>query len=206
MQTAGTPVQWLRHWLYDWGGANTELFLAIHGALPESWVWLANVLSGVGSYWGAPLVVALLLAYRSQDERNLQAARLALCTFVIAVVFAMSAGTLAKLALEFPRPSAVLGESVYRAASAPDNPYTLPSGHSIYAGVLAAALAQMFGPLGKASLGLLAVAVGWSRIALGAHFPADVVAGLALGWACTVAAGPLARKIAPRLREVCARP
>ena len=46
---------------------------------------------------------------------------------------------------------------------------------------------------------VFAAAVGWSRIVLGAHFPMDVIAGLALGWACAAGAGSWAQRMA---REV----
>lgn len=93
----------------------------------------------------------------------------------------------------------VLGEAVYRAAAAPDSRYTMPSGHATYIGVLAAALWPVLGALPRVGLLLFAAAVGWSRIALGAHFPADVVAGYLLGWACVAVAAPAARRIVPQL-------
>jgi len=40
-----------RHWLYDWGGANVEIFLVIQRTLPEGWNWLPELLSAIGSYW-----------------------------------------------------------------------------------------------------------------------------------------------------------
>ncbi|RFP40157.1 signal peptidase II, partial [Klebsiella oxytoca] len=39
--------------------------------------------------------------------------------------------------------------------------------------------------------------VGWSRIAAGMHFPADVLAGWTLGWSCTALAGWLLPLAAP---------
>ena len=33
MQAPHTATQWTRHWLYDWGGANVDLFLVIQLSL-----------------------------------------------------------------------------------------------------------------------------------------------------------------------------
>lgn len=197
MQAPDTMTQWTRHWLYDWGGANVDLFLAIQRALPDGWVWLPEVLSAVGSYWGAPAVVVLLLVWRRMQVR--QGAiplDVPVCRFVLGLALAIAAAALAKAVLALPRPFVVLGDAVYRAASAPDSRYTMPSGHSVYVGVLAAALWPVLGWSGRMGLVLFAAAVGWSRIVLGAHFPVDVIAGLALGWACVAAAGPWAQRIA----------
>lgn len=207
MQAVSTASQWLKYWLYDWGGANLDLFLAIHSTLPVGWLWLPEVLSWVGSYWGAPAVVALLLVWRR--IRGATAAprlNVAVCRFVIGLALAMSAGALAKATFALPRPALVLGEAVYRAAAAPDSRYTMPSGHSTYVGVLVVALWPILGRSARIGLLVFAAAVGWSRIALGAHFPADVVAGLALGWACVVATGWAAERIAPMLAPAGAAP
>ncbi len=45
MQAPHTATQWTRHWLYDWGGANVDLFLVIQRALPDGWIWLPETLS-----------------------------------------------------------------------------------------------------------------------------------------------------------------
>lgn len=203
---APSTVQPVRHWLYDWGGANVDAFLAIQRAWPDAWLWLPEVLSTVGSYWGAPAVVLLLLVWRRmQARRGADSLDASLCSFVLGFALAMAAAAVAKMAFALPRPSLVLGEAVYRAASGPDSRYTLPSGHSVYVGVLAVALWPLFGWGGRVGLLAFAAAVGWSRIVLGAHFPADVIVGLAIGGMCVASVGPWAERLARRLLAAGAR-
>ena len=202
MQAIDTVEQWTRHWLYDWGGANVDLFLAIQRALPDGWIWLPEVLSIFGSYWGAPAVVVLLLVWRYiQLRQGATTLAVPLCRFVMGLTLSLATAALAKAVFAMPRPFVVLGDAVYRAASAPDSRYTMPSGHSVYVGVLTAALWPVLSWPGRIGLLLFAAAVGWSRIVLGAHFPADVLAGFALGCICVAAALPWANRIArhPRL-------
>lgn len=200
VQAPNTATQWTGQWLYDWGGANVDLFLAIQRALPDDWIWLPEVMSVFGSYWGAPAVVVVLLIWRRMQVRQgATALALPLCKFAMGLTLAVAVAAFAKAVFALPRPFVVLGEAVYRAGSAPDSRYTMPSGHSVYVGVLAAALWPVLGWPGRMGLLLFAAAVGWSRIVLGAHFPVDVIAGLALGWACVVAVGPWADRIARNL-------
>jgi len=186
-----------RHWLYDWGGANVDLFLAIHRTLPDGWLWLPEFLRAVGSYWGAPAMVVLLLVWRRLQGR--QAApplSVSLLSFVLGLPLAIAAAAIAKIVFALPRPFVLLGDSVYRAAFAPDSQYTMPSGHAMYMGVVVATLWPVLGQAGRTGVLLFAVAVGWSRIVLGAHYPADVITGFALGWACVALVAPLAHRVA----------
>jgi membrane-associated phospholipid phosphatase len=197
MQAPDAAAQWTKHWLYDWDGGNVDLFLAMHRALPDGWVWLPELLSALGSYWGAPAVVVLLLVWRRmQGRQGAIPLSVPLCRFALGLPLAIAAAALAKTVFALPRPFVLLGDSVYRAASAPDSRYTMPSGHAVYMGVLAAALWPVLGRSGRIGVLLFAVAVGWSRIVLGAHFPVDVIAGFALGWACVAVVDPWAQRIA----------
>ena len=200
METMASSGDLFRHWMYDWGGANVDIFLSINRAVPDGLVWLPEVLTWLGSYWGAPAVAAVLLLWcRGVSGEQFAAVRLALSRFLVGLALALSAGAVAKEAFAFPRPWTALGESVFRIVGTPDSRYTLPSGHSTYVAVLATAVWPVLGWPARVALLVFAAGVGWSRIALGAHFPADVLAGLALGWLCVVAAGPLARRVATRI-------
>ena len=200
MQASGTVTELLKRWLYDWNGANVDLFLAIHRALPDGWSWLPELLSWIGSYWGTPAVVGGLLLWRfAAGNAVSRRVEVSLSKFVLGLALSLSASAIAKAAFALPRPFMALGEAVYRAAAAPDSLYTLPSGHATYIGVLVATLWPLLDGASRTGLLLFAAVVGWSRIALGAHFPADVIAGYLLGWACVAAAGPAARRIAPKL-------
>ncbi|SNS63581.1 undecaprenyl-diphosphatase [Geodermatophilus pulveris] len=68
---------------------------------------------------------------------------------------------------------------------APDT-HSFPSGHSSSAGAFVAGLALEC-PAAGAALAPLAVAVGYSRVHVGVHYPGDVVAGLAVGAAVALA-------------------
>lgn len=196
------PASWgsgLRHWLYDWGGANVDIFLFINRGVPDGLLWLPEALTWLGSYWGAPAVAVMLLWWsRGLSGDDAMRVRMALRKFLLGVATALSVGAVAKAAFAFPRPWTALGESAFRVVGTPDSRYTLPSGHATYAAVLAAAVWPLLGWPARVALLVFMLGVGWSRIALGAHFPADVLAGFALGWACVVAASPLARWVGGR--------
>ena len=202
MQTPHTVTHWIKHWLFDWGGANVDLFQVIQRTLPDGWIWLPELLTALGSYWGAPVVVVLLLLWRRVKVAEAISLTVSLYQFLFGLALALATAALAKALLALPRPFLVLGDAVYRATSASDSRYTMPSGHSVYVGVLAAALWSILGWSGRIGLLVFATAVGWSRIVLGAHFPMDVLAGFALGWASVAVVGPLAQCVARNRRLV----
>jgi signal peptidase II len=91
-------------------------------------------------------------------------------------LLALLVATALKLWFDFPRPPAVLGDMV-RVIGDKELHYSLPSGHATYAALVVGALWPLMGRRGRISLMLYATLVGWSRIAAGMHFPADVLAG-----------------------------
>ena len=87
------------------------------------------------------------------------------------------------------RPSAVVPGVFFAVFPCFPAPYALasfPSGHATTAFALATLLSLWYPNWTAAWLGL-ATLVGWSRIALGSHFPSDVVAGGLLGAAVILA-------------------
>ncbi|TFV61650.1 phosphatase PAP2 family protein [Geodermatophilus sp. DF01-2] len=75
---------------------------------------------------------------------------------------------------------------VHRLLHRPLTTHSFPSGHSSSAGAFVTGVALEC-PAAGAALAPLALAVGYSRVHVGVHYPGDVVAGLAVGAA--VAAG-----------------
>jgi undecaprenyl-diphosphatase len=80
--------------------------------------------------------------------------------------------------------------------------WSFPSGHAAtsFAG---ATMLSHFLPRLRVALYLLAAAIAWSRVYVGVHYPADVLAGAALGtavgWAAITSLPRLARSL-PRSR------
>jgi len=197
--------------LYDWGGLNAALFEAVNHGTPPSlapFAWLFSSL--LGNYWTAPLLILGLWRWSSARGEAPRAAlgrrqlgRRQLRGLVAAFALALAIATFLKLLFDLPRPLALYGETV-RVIGAAEWRYSLPSGHSLYAILAAGALWPLAGARSRIGLALYVVLVGWSRIASGMHFPADVLAAWIIGLGCLALASrlevwllPCATTIAP---------
>ncbi|MBX3228575.1 MAG: phosphatase PAP2 family protein [Labilithrix sp.] len=159
---------------------DVRVFLYLHHAL-ASWLGVAAVLSAIGGGWGGLVVVPLWASPRSRAvARSL--------TYVLCVNAAVVYGL--KHVVARARPCNCLPEVRGLVFGSPTD-YSFPSGHSagsfsfcvFFAVVL---LASSIGtrPLrvaGATALVLVATGVALSRIALGVHFPGDILAGGILG-------------------------
>jgi len=108
-----------------------------------------------------------------------------------------------KTAVARPRPSEDLIQLIQQSES-----YSFPSGHvthyTIVLGLLAVLLEARLGPskglrILQAAFAVALLAMGLSRIYLGAHWLSDVAAGYVLGGACVLAAAWAWRRWAPGL-------
>ncbi|RQO36451.1 signal peptidase II [Herminiimonas sp. KBW02] len=178
--------------LYDWYGFNVTLFQAVNTGTPASLAPLVSFFSFFGSYWTAPLLLAGLWWWSKEvtDPGRADAVWQRLIGFIIAFLLGLLAATVLKLVFDFPRPPVVLGELV-RVIGEREQNYSLPSGHATYSALVLGVLWPLVGRRGHIGLVLYAVLVGWSRIAAGMHFPADVVTGWCLGLGSVVLAGQL---------------
>ncbi|PRY48175.1 undecaprenyl-diphosphatase [Geodermatophilus tzadiensis] len=161
-----TPLR-LRYW-------DARLHAAI-GALPDSpadrWLRRLSTTADHGKLWFA---VALVLGLRRGPLRR--GALRGVCSLAVSstVVNAVLKQVFGRV-----RPDLANLASHRRLARA-HHTFSFPSGHSASAGAFAAGVA-LESPLAGAALGPLALAVGYSRVHVGVHYPGDVVSGLAIG-------------------------
>lgn len=165
--------------LYEWFGLNESLFLfinKIHAPVLDQFLLLVTWL-GHPRLFAFYLVFVLVLTWRKPEVMPWNN------VVVFAVSYAVTSVLLVpiiKVALDFPRPLAVLGEQSVIVLGSPDTVHSFPSGHSAYAVLTAASLSPGIPRRAKQALIIFALLVCVSRISVGAHYPADVLGGAAL--------------------------
>lgn len=183
----------MRNLLYNWGDLNVRLFNAINGHNWHGSDQLMVLTSYLADVWSFPFYAAAwwlwLSALRRRGAACSPAVLLQLQRFAFAYTIAVLTGALLKYGLNFPRPVTTLGASAVHVVGDFDPAHSLPSGHAMYAVLISASL----WPLASRSTRIVLVAfivwTGLARVWVGAHFPADVLAGYTLGFLCIAFAG-----------------
>ena len=164
--------------------------------LPDS-VWVFFNMLGNG--WG---VFALLCPLLVLAPRALMAT---LCAGALAGVVSRTL----KLSLQFPRPASILDPASFHIVGNPLTSLAMPSGHTLTAFALATALYFSVSPSKRryaAWLFVLAALSGLARVAVGAHWPADVLAGASIGLFSGMLGATLAQRIPVNLLAAQAWP
>lgn len=147
---------------------------------------------------GVVALAALLVPAWWSARRSGSAAMGTLAAAVVGIGCAVVANELLKALFTEARPCRTLPASFTVIACPGATDYAFPSNHSAFAGAIAAAVFLLDRRLG-AIAAVLALLEGFSRVYLGVHYPHDVVVGLLVGAAVTVAAALALRGAAERI-------
>jgi membrane-associated phospholipid phosphatase len=174
--------------LYDWGGANVWLFHAINDIRFE-WLDKAMLLgTALGDHNLFTLYMGLLtllsLVVVNKPEMNSKHYRVKAINWmsvitVFSIAYLLDGWLLGYLKplLDFPRPPLALLQGAVNVVGTPEYHHSLPSGHSSFAMLVTASLWPVLNRSWRIAGAIFVLWVGTSRVSLGAHFPADVMAG-----------------------------
>ncbi len=169
--------------LYDWGGVNVWLFHVINNVRFEYLDKFMLLGTELGEhalfpfYLGLATLVALSAVVK--NPASYQAVRWMSVITVFCIAYWLDGlliGTLKPL-FDFPRPPLALPPDSLHIIGAAEYHHSLPSGHSSFAMLCVASLWPVFNRYARAAGICFVLWVGISRVSLGAHFPADVLAG-----------------------------
>jgi membrane-associated phospholipid phosphatase len=162
---------------FDGFSWDRSILLAIHRTASPVLDQLARSLTHLGVFWGV-FPVATIVAFVLFQQKCWR-------SIVYLILTLLGSWTLShtiKLLLQRPRPS------FWEVAHLPSD-YSFPSGHAMSSMSLVVALVVLAWGSRWWSLvlvmgGIYALAIGWTRLYLGVHFPSDVLAGwmVSIAW------------------------
>jgi undecaprenyl-diphosphatase len=155
--------------------------------------WLHGFMTGYASTYGIAILVLLLaigwwLARKAGELRTMAA----LAWAGLGTLVAVGGNQPIVNAVAEKRPYVSIPHTLLLVGRSAD--YGFPSDHAVMAGAVAAGLCYVNRRLGVIAW-VVAVLLAFSRVYVGAHYPHDVAAGLALGAAVVVLGQLLARPI-----------
>jgi len=174
---------------YDWDGVNVWLFHLInnvHFGYLDHMMLLGTALGNYQLFtiYIAALSLMAVLATNRISVANPINYRLqsflwisTIAVFCIAYVLDGWLLGVLKPLLDFPRPPLALPVETLYIIGQPEYHHSLPSGHSSFAMLTVASIWPVLARWQRIVGVLFVVWVGISRVSLGAHFPADVLAG-----------------------------
>lgn len=169
---------WEREGGFPW---DVPILLAIHSTASPQLDAFAIVLTRFGVFWGVlPVAIGVLVVLFRRRQWH------ALAYFLVTMVGSGVINRTVKVLLHRVRPH-------LWPSPAPELDYGFPSGHAMASMTLVAALVILtwktrwrWWVLGLGSVFVLAI--GWTRLYLGVHYPSDVLAGwmVSIAWAIGV--------------------
>ncbi|OIJ86798.1 phosphatase PAP2 family protein [Streptomyces colonosanans] len=161
--------------------------------------WLNEPVSAYTTYGMGLFAVLLLVAWwRARRQGGTVMAAVLSIPFAVVLAYVVNSGI--KNVFEEPRPCRALPHAFLVEACPPVDDYAFPSNHTTVAFAFTAALFLVDRRLGAVSL-LAAVAMGASRVYVGAHYPHDVAVGALVGTVVALVVVLVGRRLCAPLVE-----
>ncbi|MFE2759333.1 phosphatase PAP2 family protein [Streptomyces halstedii] len=181
---------------HDGSGIDGKVYMDVVDAARDAPPWLDGLVSVFSTYGLALFAVLMLIGWWQARTRDARRAVKALAAPVLTVI-AFAVSTVLKQAVHENRPCRSLHVITVEACQAPGD-WSFPSNHATLAAAAAVALWSVSARLGVIAT-VIALATAASRVWIGAHYPHDVLAGLAVG---ALVALPLAPLVSRNARTV----
>lgn len=204
----------LKEMLYEWGGTNLWLFHAINNLRGDYFDRFMLLGTQIGDHALFPVYLALIVlaatfaVTRATGDIPNQGQKLALCWLgtlsILCVAYLLDGAflTWGKHWFDFPRPLLALPQGAVHVIGEAEYHRSLPSGHASFAMLIVASLWPMLDNRQRWAAAFFVAWVGVSRVNVGAHFPADVLASWLTALPLVLLVRMIARQCLTGLYEV----